>query len=181
MIMKKMRPVCILLLSTVLQLVSGRELFAHGGGAISLSASKTAAGSIVTVRGEKLPANSSVRLELRGALTTVSFGRAAADAEGAFAIQVTIPADAKMGQYAVAAVAADGDVVARADLLVEGGGNGGTSMSGMAGMMKASAEKMDVQVETTLGGWLAIGALILISSGIGLYLLKGTSSWTREV
>ena len=161
--------------------------FAHETGVITLSAKQLPAGSELIIRGAKLSKGGSVRLELRGALKTFSFGRVRTDTAGAFEQRVTIPADAKPGEYKVVAVAPDGDVTARAELVVTAASAptsapaagthdmaGMHDMPGMAGgAPHATAEAMKVPVSTTPGSWVVIIATIIASGAGGMALLRG--------
>ena len=164
--------------------------FAHETGVITLSAKQLPAGSELIIRGAKLSKGGSVRLELRGALKTFSFGRVRTDTAGAFEQRVTIPADAKPGEYKVVAVAPDGDVTARADLVVtaapavaaaSGAPAGTHDMAGMHGMRgmegggapRATAEPMEVPGSTAPGSWVVIIATIVASGAGGMALLRG--------
>jgi len=165
--------------------------FAHEEGTITLSAKQVAPGSELVIRGAKLAKGGSVRLELRGVLATVNFGRVRADTAGAFEQRVTIPADARPGQYTVAAIAADGDVSAQADLVVAAASSatattaapaGMADMPGMPGMSgpHASAEAMNVPVTTTPGGWAVIVATIVLAAAAGVALVRGARLQATE-
>jgi hypothetical protein len=128
-------------------------LDAHEKGTIVLNTSAVGAGGAVVLSGSKLGRNASVRLELRGALSTFSFGRFYADTAGRLKQQLTIPSDVHPGQYTIAAVAADGDVSAQVDLVITPTTPAGAAqpgmqdMPGMAGMEEphATAERMNIR------------------------------------
>lgn len=176
----------------LLAIMLGSETaFAHGGGALAVSASQTTPGSTITVSGTKMRAGSTSALELRGALRTFKLGNATASEAGAFTTQVVIPGDAAPGQYSIVALAADGDVAGRANVTVGSANDqaGMEKMPGMAGkkMMQgmaamaghASAEPMDVAPNTTTAGWIAIIALIIVALAAAFVLLKGTRKWAQ--
>lgn len=153
---------------------------AHETGVIKLSAKQLSVAGALVITGTKMSKGASFRLELRGALKTFSFGRVRADTAGRFEMRVTLPADAGAGAYTVAAVAADGDVSAQADLVVTGatsasaGGDmpGMPGMNNMPGMSHATAEHMKVPVTTTPAGWTVIALLIGLAAIGGLALLR---------
>ena len=170
-----------------------RSVFAHPVGVLSVFPKQVSAGDTIVVRGAKLGPNSSFRVELRGTLSTFSFGRIRADSTGAFQMRVPVPLTAGAGSYTVVAVAADGDVSAQADLAVSAAGRsivGGAAstaaasekahmpgMPGMSGMhMEATAEKMQILRTTTPLEWGAIAAVILIAASAGLLLLRSYST-----
>ena len=164
-------------------------LAAHEKGAIVLSTKAAGPGDTVMVNGSKLGRNASVRLELRGALSTFSFGRFYADTAGGLRQQLTIPANTQPGQYTIAAVAADGDVSAQADLMIGSSGTGTVSpgMQAMPGMGQmpgmsgphATAEKMKVPVSITPAGRAVIWSVVLLSGLAGALLLRGTRPTTE--
>lgn len=172
-----------LLLSTAaLALISASTVSAHGKGTIVLSVQQVSPGSPLVVRGAKLGNNSSVRLELRGAMDTYNFGRVQTDSAGNFQRSFTVPAGSRPGQYTVAAVAADGDVSAQADLAIVGvlepvdahpGMHDIPGMSGMGGA-HATAEMMPIPLSVTIAGRVVIISIILLSAGIGWWLVRST-------
>ena len=177
-------------IGAALVLLVASAAFAHEKGVITLSAKQAPAGSELVIRGAKLAKGGSVRLELRGALTTVSFGRVRTDTSGKFEQRVIVPPNTKPGEYKIAAVAPDGDVTAEADLVVIAAGIGAApseahpgmhDMPGMGGTggPHATAESMDVPVSTTPGGWFAIGAIIAVAAAGGALLVRGTGSAAR--
>jgi hypothetical protein len=173
-------------------LLSVPSAFAHEKGVITLGAKQLAPGGELVIRGAKLGKGSSVRLELRGALATFNFGRVRVDTAGKFEQRVTVPVDARPGEYKVVAVAADGDVAAEANLIVAAAVVAAPAttdtharMENMPGMgatggPHATAEAMDVPVATTPAGWLVIAASILLAALGGLVLLRGASPKRME-
>ena len=154
--------------------------FAHGGGAISLSAKQSFPGATMTVFGTEFARNSSVRLELRSILESYVFGRVQTSAKGTFQQIVTIPAGSKPGQYTIVAVAPDGDVAAQATLMIadlvtdQETHPGMHDMPGMQGMggAHATADMMDVPIPITPWGWAVIAVIVLFSAVAGVWLLR---------
>jgi len=167
-------------------------LFAHPKGTLTVRPNQASPGDTLVVRGAKLEPGALFRIELRGALRTMSFGRVHADSAGAFELRIPVSTDVTPGAYVVAAVASDGDVSAQADVTLDAPGRGTPggvgsmphmagmeSMPGMASMPMATAEYMKVDVPTTGGEWTAIAIIVALSTLIGLYLLRGTSTRRR--
>ncbi len=157
---------------------------AHETGAIHVSSHQVAIGGTVDVRGEKLPKSSGLKLELRGVLDNFPVGSVQTDTGGAFQMALTVPKDVPAGPYTLVVIASDGDVTARADLVVGGAATAATSptgmkdtgMAGMPGMGGSSDERanpapMPIAHTTTAGEWVAIWALILACVGAGAALL----------
>lgn len=151
-------------------------VLAHEEGVIHLGAGSVPVGGALDVRGEKLPENSVVRLELRGAFDDLALGDFPTDSTGAFQTRLILPSEAKPGVFAVVAVAPDGDVVARADLLVIAGPSaapGGHDMR--TAHVQATPEMMDLRRTRSLSEWMFILGLIGFVSGAGLaMLLRGS-------
>ena len=178
---RKTRPLSVAVAwCTALVLTSVVPVAAHEVGVIKLSAKQLLVGGALVITGEKMTKGASFRLELRGALRTFSFGRVRADTSGRFELRVVLPPDAGAGAYTVAAVAADGDVSAQADLAISttttaaGGGAmaGMPGMSNMPGMAHATAEHMKVPVTTTPEEWTAITIVIALAALGGFMLLR---------
>lgn len=160
-------------------------LFAHPTGSLMVRPNHASPGDTLVVRGAKLEAGALFRIELRGALRTVSLARVHADSTGAFELRVPVASDVTPGAYAVAAVASDGDVSAQADMTMGAPGRGApggvgsmphtsemADMPGMANMPMATAERMTVTVPTTGAEWTAIAIVVALSALTGLYLLR---------
>jgi len=158
---------------------------AHEKGTITVTPAAAAAGSAVTVRGTKLSGNAAFTLQLRGTLATYTLGQVHSDTAGRFEYGVTLPADAKAGNYVVVLLATDGDVSARADLVLSAASTTGAmpGMEGHAGMdMSATAtqhptaEMMEVPVNTSGAEWATIIGFIVAAAGLGVVLLVGARS-----
>ncbi|HWP02153.1 MAG TPA: hypothetical protein VNL96_01735 [Gemmatimonadaceae bacterium] len=94
------------------------ELAAHEKGVLRLGSKVVAAGDTLMVRGEKLPRSAPIGLRLRSALDSLILGTVTTDSSGFLAHPVAIPATVRPGSYTLLAVAADGDIVARAEIVV---------------------------------------------------------------
>ncbi|GEM_PF-2500539 len=105
---------------------------AHETGAIRVAAKEVPIGGRIDVTGEKLPKHESLTLQLRGILDNYDVGRVTTDTAGRFAAQLPVPPAAPAGTYTLVAIASDGDVTARADLVVTPAGTT-TAAGGAAG------------------------------------------------
>jgi hypothetical protein len=111
-----MRPTTIAISACLM--IFANSALAHEKGAIHLASKTVSVGGELVLRGEKMPKSATIRLELRGTLETFPLPDVATTATGTFQTSVALPATVRVGTYAVVAIAADGDVVARADLVV---------------------------------------------------------------
>lgn len=170
------------LLATGLLVALAMPALAHEKGAIYLASKTVGRGGELVLRGERLPKSGIIRLQLRGTLETFSLGEQRIDTAGRFQGKVSLPAQVAAGTYTVVALASDGDVVARADLIVTQaaapapGAMADMDHAGMPGMTDSSgvhptAEMMDVPVNTSGGEWAVIAAIIGLSAAGGLVLL----------
>jgi hypothetical protein len=186
----------IVVLTASLLFAAPPTAFGHGGGVITLSTKNLAAGGELVIKGTKFSKSAPFRVELRGALRTVTLGQVRTDTAGAFEMRVALPREATPGQYTVVAVATDGDVAGRAGLVVIPGsapaaqtagqpGAMGHDMGAMPGMpggtageQHATADLMKVPVRTTAFEWAVIGALVFGSLAGGLALLRASKART---
>jgi hypothetical protein len=161
---------------------------AHPKGTIRLASKELSVGGELALRGEALPKNETLRLQLRGTLETFPLSEVRTNAAGGFQARLALPVEARMGRYTVVVLAPDGDVAAQAELLIvaaaapagvaaepeHAAGHAVPNTSPAAtDMPHASAEMMEVPVATTAGEWVGILALIVASVGAGLALLFG--------
>lgn len=141
---------------------------AHEEGVIHLGSKTLAVGGEIEIRGEELPEEAVLRLELQGALETYPLGEIRSDAAGAFRTRLALPAEAGPGSYVVVAIAPDGDEVARADLLVVPAGEG---TEGVAVVREPTAEEMELEVSRGPLEWAAILGFVTLCGIGGLALL----------
>lgn len=157
---------------------------AHDKGTIALTPKQVGVGGNLSVRGDKLAKNATLKMQLRGTLETFDLAQVRTDTAGRFQSRFALPAEIKAGNYVVVVVASDGDVSARADLVVTAAAattNAMPGMEGHAGMamppgapgQHATAEMMEVPVSTSGAEWSAIVAIIVLSGALGLLLLVG--------
>lgn len=155
---------------------------AHENGAIRLASSKVTTGSELSMRGERFPKNTTLRLELRGALETFRLGEVRTDAKGVFEARLGLPPAARAGSYTLVAVAPDGDKVAQADLAIsaaapagmehnKGGGGASNTASGATSAPHPTAEMMKLPVSTSGLELATIIGVVVLSLGIGLRLV----------
>lgn len=89
---------------------------AHEEGVLTVGSNRVAAGSSLRINGEKFSGGASYGLALKGALREYQLGVVEANEEGAFGLDLAIPADVLPGSYRLVAVAADGDDAAGVDI-----------------------------------------------------------------
>ncbi len=163
--------------------------YAHPKGTIRLARKDASVGGELVVTGAQLSKNETLRLQLRGTLETFPLAVVRTDSSGTFRVRFALPEEARVGNYTVVVVAPDGDVAAQTELLVVAAADpvamdsaaqehpAGHTMPSTSpaatDMPHASAEMMEVPVETTAGEWLGILATIVASVGGGLALLLG--------
>ena len=181
------------LLATVALLVATAvPAYPHGGGVIRLASTRVAGGGTVALAGEKLEKNSDLSLELRGTLDNYPVGRVHTDPAGKFNTNLTLPPNIPGGSYTLVAIAADGDVTARAEVVIGSPpGGAGTPMPGMRGNVgmhteqeisgpHATAAMMQLKQTTSTGEWGVIAALILFSFAGGAWLLTRPRRLSRN-
>jgi len=172
----------LLLVTGILVLTSSIPAGAHGTGAIHLASKQIPIGGELVLKGEKLGVKEELRLELRGILEKYPVGVVRTDAKEAFSARFTLPPQVPAGAYSLVAIAADGDVGARADLVITAARSAAvTGMGGMPGMdghemqemsgAHATAAMMKLDQVTSPGEWMIIVSFILISVGTGALLL----------
>ncbi|MGQ0702231.1 MAG: hypothetical protein ACT4PM_03750 [Gemmatimonadales bacterium] len=155
---------------------------AHEKGAIRLDKKEVATGSNLGIRGDRMPKNATVTLQLRGTLETFALGEAKADSGGRFSINIGLPPEARTGSYMVTVVAGDGDKIAEAPLVIvaaavapghdmaaHGAPNVADSATESA---HATAQLMPLETSTSGAQWAVIGALIGASLVGGALLLR---------
>ena len=161
-------------------LALGTPALAHEDGVLHLGSRSVAEGAELQVRGEKLPVDAMIRLELRGTLESFLLGEFRTDAAGVFETRLSLPAEAAAGSYTVMAFAPDGDEVARTEIVVLAAPDAGetpgdvgmTPAPGQAGL-HATHEMMDLPVTRSWGEWAVILGLIAFGAAVGLALLRG--------
>ncbi len=181
-----------LLAIAALLVATAAPAYPHGNGVIRLASTQVAGGGTVALTGEKLDKNSDLSLELRGTLDNYPVGRVRTDAAGKFSTNLTLPPSIPGGAYTLVAIAADGDVAARTDIVIGSApGGSGTTMPGMPGNVgmhteqqvsgpHATAEMMQLERTATTGEWGVIAALILLSFAGGAWLLTRARRLSRS-
>lgn len=148
---------------------------AHEKGIIRLASNEVPVGGELGLRGEKLPKSAALRLELRGSLETFTLAAVRTNAAGRFQARLPLPAEARAGSYTVVALASDGDVAARAALVITAAASTQVMDRGQAKESShPTAELMNLTVVTTGGERAAILTIIVASFGAGLILLRGS-------
>jgi hypothetical protein len=163
---------------------------AHEKGTIRILSKQVGVGGELIVQGEKLPKSAVLKMELRGTLETFPLAQVRTDSAGRFQARLALPLEVRAGTYTVVVVASDGDVTARADIVVspaplagEGAMAGMEAHAGMPGTPgapgpHATAEMMKVPVSTSGVEWAVIGGIIVLST-LGGAALLATSRRSR--
>lgn len=152
-------------------LLAATMALAHEEGVIHLGSKTLAVGGEIEIRGEELPEEAMLRLELQGALETYPLGEIRSDPAGAFRTRLALPAEAGPGSYVVVAIAPDGDEVARADLLVVPAVEADDGGEGVAVAREPTAEEMELDVTQGPVEWAAILGFVVFCAIGGLALL----------
>ncbi len=154
---------------------------AHETGVVRLSTKQVEVGAGLSLRGEKMPKTGKVRLELRGALVTLSLGEVKTDSAGVFETNIVVPETAEPGNYKLVVLAADGDVTARADLVIVAATpsterkDHGTIVHEKMTSPEATDAMMPLDVMFTPAEMSVIGILVLAGLAGGFALLQRSS------
>lgn len=150
---------------------------AHEEGVIHLGSEEVAVGSELTLTGEHLPENATLRLELQGALGTIALAEVRTDSVGGYHGVVALPAAGGPGSYTVVAIAADGDVVARADLVVRpaAAASAAATAPAEAAPPVATAAMMELPVRRGAIEWIGVVAFVVAAVVAGSALLRSAS------
>lgn len=158
--------------------VVATPVLAHEGAVLVSNQSSVGAGAILAVRGADFSAEESYKLRLIGALTEYDLVEVKTDAEGAFALDVAIPAEVRPRAYQVVAIAPDGDAAARLDVTVLEAAAAQESMeSQRAGEETTHSEQAarsdEIRIERDRSGieWGLIGLVVGGAGGFGLGLV----------
>ena len=162
----------------VASLLSTVPASAHEEGVVRLSTKQIEAGGGLGLRGEKMPKAATVKLELRGTLVTLPLGELKTDTAGVFVSNIVVPETAEPGNYKLVVVAADGDVLARADLAIMAAAPAAATedhvMMGHGEMaaVEATDEMMPLEVGFSKAELSVIAVLVLAGIAGGLLLLR---------
>ena len=150
---------------------------AHEKGIIRLASNELPVGGELGLRGEKLPKSTTPAARAPGQPGDLHPRRGSYQCNWQIpGARLPLPAEARAGSYTVVALASDGDVAARAALVVVAAAS--TPVMDRGETKESShptAEMMNLTVTTTGGERAAILAIIVASLGGGLLLLRGSS------
>lgn len=155
---------------------------AHEKGAIRLGTRRPAAGDRLALRGEHLPKDAALTLELRGALKSYRLGAVRTDGKGLFTSTIALPAEAGAGTYRVVAIASDGDKTAEAELTIVAATAATPEHEGMhaapnvASAPHATAEMMRLPVSWTGVEMVVVAVIVGACLAGGVRLLARTPS-----
>ncbi len=154
---------------------------AHPEATLKSDVSSVTAGGTLPLSGSEFVAGEGYALRLLGALSEYDLlDEVMPNAEGLFTIQVEIPRDVRPGEYQVIAVAPDGDVSARLDLMVlaampeETHDAESQADDGAMAHDEGGARADEISIERSRSGieWGAIGLLIGVAGGFGVGLVR---------
>ena len=137
------------------------------------------AGGAIGLRGKEFGKEETYTLHLLGALNEYDLGEAKSDGEGQFELDINIPDGVRPGAYQVVAVASDGDVVARLDVMISAATHVAASDNAdqhteMADseMDEHQATADEIRIERDRNGieWAAIGLIVGVAGGLGIGL-----------
>ncbi len=166
------------MLTAVALLLLVAPAVAHETGVVRLSAKQVESGGGLTVRGERMPRSGKMRLELRGTLATLALGEVTTDTAGGFEINIVVPETTEPGNYKLVVLAADGDVTARADLVIvaatpEAATDGHAFMAhGETPAPEATDRMMSLDMKFTTAEMSVISVFVLTGLVGGLALLR---------
>jgi len=152
--------------------LAGAPAVAHEEGVIRLSSPTAAPGQEIEIVGERLPRSMTLTLELRGALANYPLGEIESDDKGAFTTRLALPVEVRPGRYRVMVLASDGDVVARADLVVLAAPPAQIAPAEPIEHAHVTDAMMDLPVSRSTGEWVAIVAFVVAAVAGGLLLLR---------
>ena len=167
-----------LVLAAVASLLFALPAFAHEEGVVKLSAKQVEPGGGLGLGGEKMPKAATIKLELRGTLVTLSLGELKTDTAGVFVTNIVVPETAKPGNYKLVVVAADGDVLASADLAIRAVVAAPATQDharmarGKMESAEATDEMMSLDIRFSTAEMSVIGVLVLAGLVGGLALLR---------
>jgi len=151
-----------LLIAVLLGAVSTR-VFAHGDAALVVTPTTASPNSTIRVSGQEVEDGEIFVVTLESATFVVTLGTVTVEGEG-FEQEFTVPEHVPSGTYQVRAATAEGEVIS-AELAVEAGAETQTAV-------EPSAELMELDRSKPIGQILAIAAVLLVSAGIGIILVR---------
>lgn len=149
------------------------------------------AGQVLPLVGADFHDGMTVSLVLVGVFDEHPLGEATANDEGRFSVELTIPADARPGEYQVVAYEPSGERATALDITVlaasasavaepsheegepsheEGAGHDEAEASA------ARADDMIIERSMSGAGWGVVGLMIGLAGGLGMVLLRGAPS-----
>lgn len=106
--MKRMALMATFVAAGALALLGGRTAAADGGTAVSVKPLIPKPGDVITVKGDRLGANSQVEVRVLGpGGVNIDLGEVKADAAGDFTAEFTLPASLAVGTYQIQAKGAE--------------------------------------------------------------------------
>lgn len=146
----------------------------HEEAVLESSATSVPAGGALELQGRDFTGGESYVLRLLGALREYELGEVKPADDGTFSLRLRIPADVVPGSYQLVAVAPDGDVSARLDLVILDAAAAGDAHDAHGAPARPAARDDHIRIERSRNGaeWGLIGLLIGLASGLGIGLLR---------
>ncbi|MCC6611846.1 MAG: hypothetical protein IT320_00130 [Anaerolineae bacterium] len=156
-----------LLTAVLLGAISAR-VFAHGEATLVVTPTTVSPNSVIRVSGQEVEDGEVFVVTLESTTFIVTLGTVTVEGED-FEQEFTIPDHVPAGTYQVRATTAEGEVIS-AELTVEAGA-GAESVA-----VEPSAALMELDRSKPIGQILAIAAVLLVSAGIGILLVRSKES-----
>lgn len=146
----------------------------HEEAVLESSASAVPAGGALDLQGRDFAAGESYALRLLGALREYDLGEVEPAADGTFSLRLAIPGDVVPGSYQLVAVAPDGDVSARLDLVILDAAAAGDAHAAHGAPGRPVARDDDIRIDRSRSGaeWGVLGLLIGLAAGLGIGLFR---------
>lgn len=152
----------------------------HGEGVLTADRGTMAGGESLKLTGASFEPNETFELKLVGVLQEFTLATIKTRPDSTFVLTVMIPPEAREGSYRLQVVAPDGDVSAALDVTLlaaspvpnERSTEPMPDMEHAAGTPMARADEVPIERSLSGAGWAVIGALIGLSAGLGIGLLR---------
>ena len=158
-----------MLIAVLLGAVSAR-VFAHGEATLVVTPTTASPNSAIRVSGQEVEDGEVFVVTLESTTFVVTLGTVTVEGED-FEQEFTVPDHVPPGTYQVRATSAEGEVIS-AELTVEAGA--GTQSAAV----EPSAAWMELDRSKPIGQIVAIAAVLLVSAGIGILLVRSKEAPT---
>lgn len=153
----------LMIIAVLLGTVSTR-VFGHGEATLVVTPTTASPNSVIRVSGQAVEAGEVFVVTLDSTTFVVTLGTVTVEGEE-FEQEFTVPDHVPPGTYQVRAATAEGEVIS-AELAVEAG------TEAQSAAVEPSAELMELNRSKPIGQILAIAAVLLVSAGVGILLVR---------